>query len=90
MHISKRFRASINLCEENEEYIKVIEGSLYAEVINPANVGKVVLGIDSGNNCLKITIEADTLSHMRALINSILYLVYAIRETIYMVKSFSS
>jgi len=90
MHIDKRFRASINLCEENEEYIKVIEGSLYAEVINPANVGKVALGIDSKNNCLKITIEADTLSHMRALINSILYLVYAVRETIYTVKSFSS
>ncbi len=90
MYIDKRFRATINLCEEDEEYIKVIEGSLYAEIINPANVGKVAMDIGSKNNCLKIIIEADTLSHMRALINSILYLVYAIRGTIDIVKTFSS
>jgi len=90
MHIDRRFRASINLCEEDDEYIKVLEGSLYAEIINPVNIGKISLGIDSKDGCLKIAIEADTLSHVRALINSILYLIYAIKETIHIVKSASS
>ncbi len=90
MYIDKRFKASINLCEENENYIKVVGESLYAEIINPANIGKIALDISFENNCLRILIEADTLSHMRALINSILYLIYAVRETINVIKNSSS
>jgi len=72
------YRASIDLCLDDEKLVRAIEKSMVAESKSPANVGKtriVVEGIERG--CLRLSIECDTLTHLRALINSVLYLVNA-------------
>ena len=86
------YRASIRICPSNTEedkIIEVIEKSLYAEAVNPANVGKINIGLVKDEKCVDIVITADTLSHLRAVINSFLYLVHSVIATIEILKRFS-
>jgi len=72
------YRASVELCLDDDRLLRALEKSMVAESRSPANIGRTrleVRGIEDG--CLRLFIECDTLTHLRALINSVLYLVNA-------------
>jgi tRNA threonylcarbamoyladenosine modification (KEOPS) complex Pcc1 subunit len=77
-------KACITLTFSSEEcnIAETIYNSIFAEVVNPANVGKIVTNIDLNGCTIKICIKADTLSHLRAFLNSILYLTNTSIEVI--------
>uniref|UniRef100_A0A7J3QD73 KEOPS complex Pcc1-like subunit n=1 Tax=Ignisphaera aggregans TaxID=334771 RepID=A0A7J3QD73_9CREN len=86
----KDYQAEITLCYENEYeklLLNIIEKSLKAEAINPINNTRAKIELTKIEKCLKIHEEADSLSHIRAITNSYLYLIYTIQKTIYTVNN---
>jgi tRNA threonylcarbamoyladenosine modification (KEOPS) complex Pcc1 subunit len=69
---------------------EVIYNSIFAEVVNPANVGKISTKIISDKCSIKIYVEADTISHLRAFLNSIFYLINTALEVIKLGEGLSS
>jgi len=81
----KDYQVEITLCYENEYeklLLNIIEKSLKAEAINPINSTRAKIELTKIEKCLKIYEEADSLSHIRAITNSYLYLIYTIQKTI--------
>ncbi|MEL9939888.1 MAG: KEOPS complex subunit Pcc1 [Ignisphaera sp.] len=77
--------------EGNCNIVEVLYNSIFAEVVSPANVGRIKPLIRMDNSCsLYLEVEADTLSHARAFINSILYLINASIETMNILEGYRS
>jgi len=59
------------------ELLNAVEEALEAEVRHPAapSKGRVEVGIEGG--CLVLVVESDSLSGLRALLNSYTYLIHA-------------
>ncbi len=73
----------------NEDIYETIRRSLIAEIKSPANVGRVSMDMSSvESNTIEIVVKADSFSHLRAIINSILYLLYAITSSIEVVVEY--
>ncbi|MDK6028263.1 KEOPS complex subunit Pcc1 [Ignisphaera sp. 4213-co] len=91
--MSFNVKAILKITFENKcEFAQTIYNSIFAEVINPANIGKIKTNIYFSDDLCSINIEvfADTLSHARAFLNSILYLINASLETLNAIKNMSS
>jgi|UniRef100_A0A7J2U0H9 tRNA threonylcarbamoyladenosine modification (KEOPS) complex Pcc1 subunit len=73
--LSNKADLVLNLSGDECNMTEIIYNSIFAEVINPANVGKIITKITLDNCSIKIHVEADTISHLRAFLNSILYLI---------------
>jgi len=55
--------------------------ALVAEAKNPANKGKIIVEVELANKAVMIRIRADTLTHLRAVVNSFLYLVKVVLDS---------
>ncbi len=76
--------AVIAICSEGEELREVesLYRSLIAEAKSPANIGRIRMSVAKRGNCIEILLTVDTLSHLRAVVNSILYLSSSALRTI--------
>jgi len=68
--------------ESDVHKLESLYKSLVAEAKSPANVGRITIRIERVGKCVELLIEADTLSHLRAVINSFLYLSSSALRTI--------
>ncbi|MEB2836722.1 MAG: KEOPS complex subunit Pcc1 [Desulfurococcales archaeon] len=71
-----RYKASIRICLDPDISRAVLE-SLQAEVRQPAQPAKGRVGASMEGRCVVLEIASDSLSGLRALVNSYLYLVHA-------------
>jgi len=55
--------------------------ALVAEARNPANRGKISVEVELANKTVMIRIRADTLTHLRAVVNSFLYLAKVVLDS---------
>lgn len=77
--------------ENNCDIVKILYNSIFAEVVSPANMGRIKSLIQIDDSCsLYLEVNADTLSHARAFVNSILYLINASIETLNMLENYRS
>ena len=77
--------AELTLCPSQYTEIpllKALEKSLIAEAKSPANVERIRVSIRRDGDCVRIELFADTLSHLRAVVNSFLYLVHSAVKSI--------
>ncbi len=65
-----------------EAFVKALYKSLIAEAKSPASVGRIVIEVELSGRCVVLNLRADTESHLRAVINSMLYLIHAVKEVI--------
>lgn len=76
----------INVCFNlnEEEKFKVVVDSIYPELAYPVSVGKTYIDvkINSEKLCLIVEINTYSMSQLRAIINSILYLMHIILSTL--------
>lgn len=82
--------AELVLCPGNCNEIPVLralEKSLIAEARSPANVERIRIGVRRDGDCVCIELYADTLSHLRAVINSFLYLIHSAVKSIELVST---
>jgi Uncharacterized protein conserved in archaea len=63
-------------------YSKAVYESLLAEVSQPAPRKAVVSVELEGDGCVKLTVKADGVNQLRAVLNSYLHLVYAAYSTL--------
>ena len=72
-------KAEVVLCLEDSRIriLEAIRESLEAEVKHPAAPKKGRVSIDVVDHCIRVTVESATLSGLRALLNSYLYLLHA-------------
>ena len=80
-----RYWARLVICPVNSEeklIIQALEQSLRAEAKSPTDVGKIRVDVGSLDVCIQITFSTDTLSHLRAVINSFLYLIHSATKSI--------
>ncbi len=72
-------RAEVVLClgSSRTHILKALRESLEAEVKHPAAPQKGRVSVDVVDYCLRVTVESPTLSGLRALLNSYLYLLHA-------------
>ncbi|MEM4513708.1 MAG: KEOPS complex subunit Pcc1 [Ignisphaera sp.] len=79
-------QGSINICFKlnEEEKFRVIVDSIYPELVYPVSVEKTCIDvkIDPEKLCLIIEIDTYSTSQLRAIINSILYLVHITLSTL--------
>jgi len=83
---SKNYKVKMLLCYEDaheEILLDIIKRSLIAEVSNPIeNTDEIKIGFTSNRSCLEIYEKSNSLSRVRAITNSYLYLIYTIEKTI--------
>ncbi len=82
--------AELVLCPSNRNEIPVLralEKSLIAEARSPANIERIRVGIRRDGDCVRIELYADTLSHLRAVVNSFLYLIHSAVNSIELVSA---
>ncbi|MEM1644829.1 MAG: hypothetical protein QXL96_02980 [Ignisphaera sp.] len=83
----------INICfkPEDEEKFKVVIDSTYAEFIQSAGIGKTYIDVNMDFNrlCLNVTINTYSVSQLRAIINSVLYLVHVTLSTLSVIQKVS-
>lgn len=76
----------INICFKSgeEEKFKVVVDSTYVEFTYPVGIGKthIDVDVDPSRLCLNVIIDTYSLPQLRALINSILYLVHVALSTL--------
>lgn len=74
------------LCYEDvheEILLDIIKRSLIPEVSNPIeNTDEIKIEFTSNRSCLEIYEKSNSLSRVRAITNSYLYLIYTIEKTI--------
>lgn len=74
------------LCYEDaheEILLDIIKRSLIPEVSNPIeNTDEIKIELTSNKSCLEIYEKSNSLSRVRAITNSYLYLIYTIEKTI--------
>jgi len=82
MELSYKGEVTINFLNDECRLAENVFRSIYAEVVNPANAGRLKAYISIDKCSIKIDIVSDTMSHLRAFINSILYLLNTAIEVI--------
>ncbi len=84
------YLAELVLCPSNHSetpVLRALERSLIAEARSPANIERIRITIQRDGNCVRIELKADTLSHLRAVVNSFLYLIHSAAKSIEMVTT---
>jgi len=84
------YEARIDLCPSDrseKELIQSIYRSLIAEARSPASVGRIRIRVEMRGGCLSVEMKTDTESHLRAVLNSIMYLLHAVRDVVRRVES---
>ena len=80
-----RYWARLVICPVNSEeklIIQALEQSLRAEAKSPTDVERIRVDVRGFDVCMQITFSTDTLSHLRAVINSFLYLIHSAVKSI--------
>ncbi|HID80743.1 MAG TPA: hypothetical protein EYP48_03380 [Ignisphaera sp.] len=80
-----KYWARLVICPvDNEErlIVQALEQSLIAEAKSPTDVERIRVDVRGLNACTQITFSTDTLSHLRAVINSFLYLIHSAVKSI--------
>ncbi|MCS7111780.1 MAG: KEOPS complex subunit Pcc1 [Ignisphaera sp.] len=82
----KNYHAEITLCHETvyeKLLLNIIERSIAAEVANPVESSiEAKIELIDDKRCLKMYVNTDSLSRIRAIVNSYLYLINSIERTI--------
>lgn len=79
----------MRICATKREDAKALFASLYAESLSPANMGKtkIVVRISDREPCVDVHLLTDTLTHLRAIVNSLIYLSSAALKTLEVLSS---
>jgi tRNA threonylcarbamoyladenosine modification (KEOPS) complex Pcc1 subunit len=70
------YKGAVRVCLE-PSLLEAVKEALEAEVRQPAAPSKGRVGISLERGCLIVDIESDSLSGLRALLNSYTYLIHA-------------
>jgi len=84
------YEARIDLCPSSDSEKRLILSmyrSLVAEAKSPASLGRIRIRVELKGECLSIDMRTDTESHLRAVLNSMMYLLHAVREVVHRVES---
>ena len=79
------YSAFIKVCPSDDREsrtLRAIYRSLVAEAKSPASLGRIVVKVSLEGECLGIEMKADTESHLRAVVNSYLYLLNAAKVVV--------
>jgi tRNA threonylcarbamoyladenosine modification (KEOPS) complex Pcc1 subunit len=82
MELGYKGEVIINFINDECRLTEDIFRSLYAEVVNPVNIRKLKAYISIDKCSIKINVVSDKMSHLRAFVNSILYLLNTAIEVI--------
>ncbi|MEM0371039.1 MAG: hypothetical protein QXG46_00030 [Ignisphaera sp.] len=75
--------------DDDPSLFHTIVESLYIELINPIGGSKTYVGVDVNeeDRCLMIIICSESLSQLRAVVNSVMYLMHALLYTIKIISN---
>ncbi len=80
------------MCFNNNDQslFRTVVESLYVELINPIGGSKTYVGVDINeeDRCLMITICSESLSQLRAVVNSVMYLIHTLLYTVKIVSNY--
>jgi len=75
------YDSAITIELDDVKLAEALYKALVAEAKNPANRGKINVEVELANKAVIIRIRADTLAHLRAVVNSFLYLVKVVLDS---------
>lgn len=84
------YKGVISICfPNNAELFKIITDGIYPELVSTPSPTKsnISINMDKHNLCLNVEISTYSLSQLRALINSLFYLIYTSVSTFTVISS---
>lgn len=87
------YQGNISVCfnQEEQRLFDILIDSIYPEIVSPVEATRirVNVNIDPRALCIDIEISAYSLSQLRALFNSAMYLIHVILSTIDVIKAYT-